>query len=120
MCSPPRGVIPGQHLVLGAVAVDTYHSGESVGAIASSQRSMRKHSDHSWKVPPRRHTSSMTGARRRSPPLAMPLGEGGAGSCHFIWDAVVASNGVAQRVDLALQLHLRVLPEPLERGKPWA
>ncbi len=50
-------------------------------AMAAVQRSRSKHSDHSWKVPPARHTSSMTAPMRRSPLLAMPSARVARGSC---------------------------------------
>ena len=70
-------------------------------AMASSHRSRSKCSLHSWKVPPWRHTSSMTGPRRRSPRGHDALDDGGLGVVPLELDALVAAGVVAQQVDLA-------------------
>ncbi len=51
-------------------------------AKASVHSDRSKCSVHSWKVPPRRHTCSMTGPIRRSPRLTMPSAAVALGSCH--------------------------------------
>ena len=60
----------------------TYQSrSRPCSARASSHRSRRKCSLHSWNVPPRRQTVSMTGPRRRSPRDASPSTTLALGSC---------------------------------------
>ncbi len=93
----------------------TYQSGSRPSArIASSQRSRRKCSLHSWNVPPARHTASMTRPIRRSPRLTMPSANVARGSCHFTCAAVplVASRSMPI---LRPELVDTVLAEPLER-----
>ena len=111
-----REVVPGQDLVLGAVAVDVPVERRGRGwpwpRPTGRGRSAR---DHSWNVPPRRQTSSMTGPRRRSPRLTRPSTRVAFGSCHLSctpWSRRASSRS---RLILRLQLRDGVLAEPLER-----
>ena len=79
---PGRDVVPGQDLVLVAVAVHgvvEVEPGRARGPSVHSPRS--KCSDHSWNVPPARQTCSMTAPIRRSPRLTRPSTAVASGSC---------------------------------------